>query len=316
MDYRGQDSNGEGLFGARNENSVLFSLDSLNALDSDASNNGGSAGFGGSGEESGLIDINTLQRMGGGGAASDEGGDVAPIAMESMVFNQVVTKHEKRKTAIIIAVFAVVLIAAVISIVVVIHTKDAERQEEKAQAELKLKEDAAKAQELQDKIALLEQQKQQAESDNKRRAADSEAIEAELEKLRNAQANLAAGGGADAAANANSGKKGDKKPGTAAKPGDSPAPAAPAAAKPSGGGKASVEAVKSALAAVNTKAQKCGKNGNLAVSFSIGGGKAKGVQATGGSFKGTATEKCILTVIEKHSWPDGNAPGIKYNFKL
>lgn len=315
MDYRGQDSNGEGLFGARNENSVLFSLDSLNALDSDASNNGGSAGFGGSGEESGLIDINTLQRMGGGGAATDEGGDVAPIAMESMVFNQVVTKHEKRKTAIIIAIFAVVLIAAVISIVVVIHTKDAERQEEKALAELKLKEDAAKAQELQDKIALLEQQKQQAESDNKRRAADSEAIEAELEKLRNAQANLAAGGNDDA--DAKSGKKGDRKGGSgSAKSGDSPAPAAPAPAKPAGGGKASVEAVKSALGAVNTKAQKCGKNGNLAVSFSISGGKAKGVQATGGSFKGTATEKCILTVIDKHSWPDGSASGIKYNFKL
>ncbi len=312
MDYKDQDGNSEGLFGARNENSVLFSIDSLNALDSEASNNGGT-GFGPSGEESGLIDINTLQRM-GGASSSDEGGDVAPIAMESMVFNQVVTKHEKRKTAIIIAVFVVVLITAAITIIAIINSKNAEMEQATLEQKKEAEETARQLQAKQDEIDALEQKNKQAEADSKRRTAEIEEIEAAYKKQLEAQS-----ANSDMPDSAAGGKKGGaKKGGGAAKPGESgdgDAPAAPAPAK-SAGGKASPEAVKSALQAVTTKAQKCGKNGNLAVSFSIGGNKAKGVSATGGSFKGTATEKCILTVIEKHSWPDGTASGIKYNFKL
>lgn len=315
MDYRDQDNNSEGLFGARNENSVLFSIDSLNALDNEASNNGGT-GFGPSGEESGLIDISTLQRM-SGSSSSDEGGDIAPVAMESMVFNQVVTKHEKRKTAIIIGVFVAVLLAAGLSIFFIIQNKQEEEAELKHQQEIAAEQSKKEAEALQKRIDELELAKQQAESDNKRRKAEQEEIDAELQRLRDAQANLAADPGEGSAAG---GKKGGGKKGGggAAKPGDggADAAAAPAAPAKSGGGKASPEAVKAALQAVNTKAQKCGKNGSLAVSFSISGNKAKSVSATGGSFKGSATEKCILTVIEKHSWPDGAASGIKWNFKL
>jgi hypothetical protein len=194
---------------------------------------------------------------------------------------------------------------------------EAEKQEQAQKDEIELQKKQQEAEALQKKIEELELAKQQAESDNKRRKAEQEEIDAELQRLRDAQANLAADPGEGSSAG---GKKGGgKKGGAAAKPGDAgagaDAAAAPAPAK-SGGGKASPEAVKAALQAVSTKAQKCGKNGNLAVTFSISGNKAKGVSATGGSFKGSATEKCILTVIEKHSWPDGNAPGIKYNFKL
>ena len=70
------------------------------------------------------------------------------------------------------------------------------------------------------------------------------------------------------------------------------------------------------LKAANQKATKCGRGGNLTVQFDISGNKAKNIKAVGGSFAGTATEKCILTVVEKHSWPDGTAKGVKYPFKL
>ena len=307
MDYRDQDSNSEGLFGARNENSVLFSLDSLNALDSDASNNNGS-GYGNSGEESGLIDINTLTKMSNSGSDSDDG-ESAPIAMESMVFNQVVTKHEKRKTALIIigfVVFALVAVTAGYFIIKDIQEKNAKEMHEQ---EIAAEQSKKEAEELQKKIDELEQQKQQAESEGKRRQADQEEIEKQLAKLRAQQAELAT---PDTGDSGDSSKKGNKK--NTSKPGAPSEPSAPAA--PPAPKKASVEAVKSALGAVSTKAQKCGKGGSLSVSFNISGNKAKGVQATGGSFKGTATEKCILTVINNHSWPDGTASGIKYTFKL
>ena len=66
----------------------------------------------------------------------------------------------------------------------------------------------------------------------------------------------------------------------------------------------------------NTKASKCGKNGSLTVQFNLSNNTAKGVKAVGGSFAGTATEKCILTVVEKYRWPDGTASGSKYPFKF
>jgi hypothetical protein len=48
-------------------------------------------------------------------------------------------------------------------------------------------------------------------------------------------------------------------------------------------------------------------------------GKAKNVTAVGGTFKGTPTEKCILTVVEKHNFPEfsgADVNGIKYKYQL
>ena len=75
-------------------------------------------------------------------------------------------------------------------------------------------------------------------------------------------------------------------------------------------------AVMEALKAANQKATKCGKNGSLTVRFNLTNTQAKDVKAIGGSFAGSATERCILTVVENHNWPDGTAQGIKFTFKL
>ena len=47
-------------------------------------------------------------------------------------------------------------------------------------------------------------------------------------------------------------------------------------------------------------------------------GSAKSVKAIGGSFQGSASERCILTVVEKHQFPTftGAAIPVKYTFKL
>ena len=226
MDYRDQDSNSEGLYGARNENSVLFSLDSLNALDNETSNSGGT-GFGNSGEESGLIDINTLTKMSGASSSSDAG-DVAPIAMESMVFNQVVTKHEKRKNLIIVAVIAVLVIGAAIAIFMVVRNSQEELKHEQEAAQIEAQKQADEAKALREQIEELERQKKQAESDGQRRAADQQALEDQIKKLKEAEDKLNAGG-AGAAPDADSGdKKGNKKTDAKKDSGGSDSPAAPA----------------------------------------------------------------------------------------
>ncbi len=316
MDYRDQEGNGEGLFGARNENSVLFSLDNLNALDSDSNGGGNGSGLNTSGDASGLIDLNTLSKMGGSTSSGDD--DIASgVVMESMVFNQVVAKKSKIHIGIFVGVF-VVLVGIIIAVSYNLYTDKAE-ETAKAKQEMqdKADEDLKKAQELQAKIDQLEKEKEAAEIEGKRRSAEQAEIDKELARLREAQMNAqVAAGGADAGAAAAGGKadsKSGKKTGGSKDSGGSAAPAAPAAPKTKAPDK---NALISALKAANTKAGKCGKNGSLTVQFNLSNNTAKGVKAVGGSFAKSATEKCILTVVEKHNWPDGTAAGIKYTFKL
>ena len=106
MDFN--ENNGERLFEARNENSVLFSLDSLNAIDKESEN--GEGGLNTNSEASGLINLNMLSQMSDNGESGNEGGLGEPV-MGSMTFNQVVTRKNKRNLAIIISAFVLVLIA-------------------------------------------------------------------------------------------------------------------------------------------------------------------------------------------------------------
>lgn len=317
MDYRDQDGNGEGLFGARNENSVLFSLDNLNALDSDSNGGGSGSGLNTSGDASGLIDLNTLSKMGGTTSSGDD--DIAGgVVMESMVFNQVVAKKSKIHIGIFVAVF-VVLVGIIVGVSYSMYTDKAEETAKTKQEALdKANEDLKKAQELQAKIEQLEKEKEAAEIEGKRRSAEQAEIDKELARLREAQMNAqVAAGGADAGAAPAAGGKSDsksgKKSGGSKDSGGSAAAAAPAAPKTKAPDK---NVLISALKAANTKAGKCGKNGSLTVQFNLSNNTAKGVKAVGGSFAKSATEKCILTVVEKHNWPDGTASGIRYTFKL
>jgi hypothetical protein len=310
MDYRDQDSNAEGLFGARNENSVLFSLDNLNAIGDDSNNGAGGTGFGSSGDASGLIDLNTLSKM--SGASSEEDGEAGgmPI-MESMVFNQVVTKKKKQTIGFVIGGFVLVIAIAVVAFIVMYNNSLEEKEALEAAQNEQLEQDRKNAAELEAQIAKLEREKKEAEAENMRRSAKQEEIDKELARLREAQMNAQV---ADAEAPAPDGKPGSKKkPSNSGNSGAAAAPAPAAAPKNKAPDKGELLA---ALKAANTKAQKCGKNGSLNVQFNLSGNSAKGVKASGGSFAGSATEKCILTIVEKHRWPDGTASGIKYTFKL
>ena len=89
MDFRDQDGNSESLFGARNENSVLFSIDDLQSNDGDMNSSGANP----SGDASGLINLSTLSAMSQSEGGQGENGD--SFGMQSMVFNSVVPKKAR-----------------------------------------------------------------------------------------------------------------------------------------------------------------------------------------------------------------------------
>jgi len=306
MDYK-DDGNGEGLFAARNENSVLFSLDSLTALDKGTSDNStGSSSS--SGDASGLIDLSTLANMSNSGSKdslTDE-----PV-MESMVFNQVVTKKSKRNIALIVAAFVIVIAGAIGTILYITHTT-AEKARIAQEEQAKIDAEKAKEAEAKDKeIRELEQKIKEAEAEGKRREADQKAVEEELKKLNDQKQALLANGAADPntdSKNKKNDKKSDSKPNSPSGNDSAPAPVVQKAPDKN--------KLIAALKDANTKAMKCGKGGNLTVQFNLSNNTAKGVKALGGSFAGSATEKCILTVVQKHNWPDGTASNIKYTFKF
>ena len=106
MDFRDQDGNSESLFGARNENSVLFSIDDLQSNDGDMNSSGANP----SGDASGLINLSTLSAMSQSEGGQGENGD--SFGMQSMVFNSVVPK-KARNWFIAVIIIAVVLVLGI-----------------------------------------------------------------------------------------------------------------------------------------------------------------------------------------------------------
>ena len=309
MDYNNQENN-EALFGARNENSVLFSLDSLNSLDED--NNDG--GLNTNSEASGLINLDMLNKM-SHESSSDEDGIVAnPMnPMGSMVFNQVIAKKSKRNIIFIIVGFVVVIALGVAGAYWVYHNAQKEKEAMQASEEKARMEAAAKAEEDEAAVkAELEKSQQEQENKDKEIAelkkmiADRDRENQLREQAKNDASDVAAANAANK--KPSSGKPSNSGTGTAA--------AAPA--KPSGA-KADPAAIKAALAEANKKATKCAKNGSLNISFTLNSsGKASGVSAVGGTFKGTPSEKCILTVFGNHHYPSfsGSSIPVKYTVRL
>ena len=309
MDFN--ENNGERLFEARNENSVLFSLDSLNALDKESDGNDGSLNT--NSEASGLINLNMLTQISGEDTSGFDD-TKSPMSMGSMTFNQVVTKKNKRNIAIVIAAFAVLLIGACV-VGYMIYQSGQEKiaqNDDKAQTEIK-EIDAAKT-ELENQKQALEDKVKQLETDTETLNQKDEEIAKLQEQLRQLQLNGAPPPTTDGKPGKGGG--GANKGGGGGNAGGGDAPAAPP--KPSGP-KADPNAIKAALADANKKAAKCAKGGTLNISFSLSGnGKASGVKAVGGTFKGTPSEKCVITVFEKYSYPTFSGPAIpvKYTVKL
>lgn len=304
----GNDFNGnESLVGQRNENSVLFSLDSLASLDENESG-GGSSGFsfGGSGDASGLIDLNTLASIGAGSSAPDELDGVR-------VFNTVASKRGRRRMIIITAAIVVALIALA-GVGYYFLQKEAEKRNEiAAMLEREKTIEAERVAKLQLELEIARQKQQELEIEAKRRVVDQEAVRLQLEAQEANKAKV------DEEANAGADNKGSSSKGSSKKPsGNDGAGTAVEAKAPAGKGP-SPDEVKNALVDSATKAKKCAKNGNLVVSMTLTGkGNAKNIKADSGTFKGTPTERCILTVVEKHNFPtfSGKDVPVKYNYKL
>ena len=308
MDY--QDGNGEGLFGARNENSVLFSLDSLTAMENEQSG-AGEGSFGTSGDASGLIDLNTLSKLSAG--ASVEGVGESDV-MGSTVFNEVSTKEKRRNVLLIVAIIVVLILGSGGLVFFILHKTDEEKAAMAEKSQEQIDAEQNKQAELQKRLEELEQKNADQAAELTKREANDKAVQEELERAR--EAARAAGVGVNVA---DQGGDKPKRPGGSGSAAKGDAPAGDAAAAPAPAPKAKTidkGVLVAALKDATTKAAKCGKGGSLTVSFNIKNGSAANVTAAGGSFAGTATEKCILTVFQKYNWPDGNASGIKYPVKL
>ncbi|MBO5752843.1 MAG: hypothetical protein J6S69_04005 [Proteobacteria bacterium] len=312
MDFKNNDN---GLFGARNENSVLFSLEDLNSIDNSNSDNAGS-GFGSSGDASGLINLDMLSKMGSsaGAGSDDEDGSIGGVAMESMVFNKVVEKRTTRNYALIIGICVLLLaVAGGCAFFFISSSKTEKLEAEKALAAAEASEEAERAANERE-VAELKAQLEAMKKQNLDSAEDKARLEAMIQKLEDAEMQAKVAGGGDEEKKTTAAKK---PSGTTAK---ASAGSAPKAASSGGGaGKPDPEKIRAALGDAANKAKKCGKNGTLLVQMNINSsGSAKGVKGVSGTFKGTATEKCIITVVEKHQFPafSGNAIPVKYNFKL
>ena len=312
MDFRDQDGNSESLFGARNENSVLFSIDDLQSNDGDMNSSGANP----SGDASGLINLSTLSAMSQSEGGQGENGD--SFGMQSMVFNSVVPK-KARNWFIAVIIIAVVLVLGIAGVGGYLwYSSDQERQaeleklKEKSESDLKAAKDAGSVtiQELQKELEIEKENAKNAKAalvESEKKAEDAKRL---AEQQRQTQEALDA--------NKTPSKSAGGGSGSAKKPTPGPGAEAVASGKATSKPPSSAE-VKKALESCQKKATKCAKNGTLTVQMSINSaGSAKNVKAVGGTFQGSASEKCILTVVEKHQFPTftGAAIPVKYTFKL
>ena len=312
MDFRDQDGNSESLFGARNENSVLFSIDDLQSNDGDMNSSGANP----SGDASGLINLSTLSAMSQSEGGQGENGD--SFGMQSMVFNSVVPK-KARNWFIAVIIIAVVLVLGIAGVGgYLLYSSDQERQaeleklKEKSESDLKAAKDAGSVtiQELQKELEIEKENAKNAKAalvESEKKAEDAKRL---AEQQRQTQEALDANKAPSKSAGGGSG--------SAKKPTPGPGAEAVASGKATSKPPSSAE-VKKALESCQKKATKCAKNGTLTVQMSINSaGSAKNVKAVGGTFQGSASEKCILTVVEKHQFPTftGAAIPVKYTFKL
>ena len=277
-----------------------------------------SSGANPSGDASGLINLSTLSAMSQSEGGQGENGD--SFGMQSMVFNSVVPK-KARNWFIAVIIIAVVLVLVIGGVGGYLWYSSYQEQQKvlteleeekiKKQAEVdKAKQDAAN--ELDTK---LKEQKAKFDAEKaaliKKNDEDAKRI---VEQQRQTQEALDANKAPSKPAGGGSGSGSAKKPTPTPGPGAEAVASGKATSKPP-----STAEVKKALESCQKKATKCAKNGTLTVQMSINSaGSAKNVKAVGGSFQGSASEKCILTVVEKHQFPTftGAAIPVKYTFKL
>ncbi|MGI5830651.1 MAG: hypothetical protein ACOX8U_10875 [Bradymonadia bacterium] len=303
----GINEQGDGdLVGQRNENSVLFSLDSLARADeSDGQGAGAGFSFGSGGDQSGLIDLNTLAKLGAGGG--DDSNMEVPV-----VFNDVGYRRRSKGLIIGMVIISLLLVGGGIAGYFVYQNMKAEQAARDEQARLEAERLAQVERDKKELEAKLEQARLEAEAESKRREADAEAVRLALAKQAEEEAAQAADSGGGSAGSG-SRKTGSKTPSkTSTTTATAPAPSKGSGPKPAD--------VRNALLASADKAKKCAKGGTLDVSFTLNGdGKATNVTATGGSFKGTATERCIITVVQRHDFPrfsGSPVKGVKFTYKM
>lgn len=308
MDFRDQDGNSESLFGARNENSVLFSIDDLQSNNGDMNSSGANP----SGDASGLINLSTLSAMSQSDSTSDNGDS---FGMQSMVFNNVVPKKARNAMLATIIVASVLVLGLIAGGIFLYSSMSADRAEELAAL------NAQREQELQDAEAAKDAATKELQAKLAAKDAEFERQRAELLKKQNDEADRIANEQRKVEEALDANKESSRSAGRGSvekKPTPGPGAEAVASGKATSKPPSSAE-VKKSLEACQKKAMKCAKNGTLTVQMSINSaGSAKSVKAIGGSFQGSASERCILTVVEKHQFPTftGAAIPVKYTFKL
>ena len=320
------------MIGARSENSVLFSLSSLQAVsassapDTSASVSGGSGGGG-----AGLIDVKALaaspavaRRRTNEVIDSFNGGDAVPMATVLPLG----TKKDNTKLYIALAFASAIIIALIIAFAMILSS---DKEEPVARQSAKLNEavdqnlgieaDVVAANEKEKKEA---EEKKAAEEKAKKEAEDAEAKKAEEEKKaaeeKKAEEEKKAAEEPEPKADTkkpeakkDTKKKADKKSADTPKAEEKPAEAkktetkkpeakaeapAPAAASNSIGKSDIQAAFRSAGAQIRTCARSSTVKGSMKVSFTIkGDGRVAGAKCVSPEFASSPAATCVIKVI-------------------
>ena len=318
------------MLNQRSENSVLFSLNNLTAVGDKGPNqsqagyasSGGGAATGGAGKDkSGLIDLSTLAQLGAGQALGDAQGEEG--AQVPVLFN---TGSKKSNRGLILGIVFLILVVlglgGFVGYLMVFKEEEKKQTAEEETEEPKEDENAiAKAE--QDKLA---HQKKLDEEAAAARLAEKEEKGEEKSGEPAVEGEETGEEGEETATAKEDGKKRSSKKDeekSSSKKDDKKSKVDEAVANLDKNEKKKVplskKAVGKVLKASEIRVRKCGKDGDLKVSFQIKpSGSVSGVKAVGGSFKGSATERCVLGIVKKLSFPefDGDPFPVKYPYKL
>ncbi len=307
----------DGLVSQRSENSVLFSLNNLTAInDNDASHGAGYASGGGAlggADKSGLIDLNTLARLGAGSATGGGDTSTGSAAAAPALFN-VGARRSNKGLMIGIAFLVIVVLGLGGTLTYLMVFKAEEPKPAVAEAEPEEKDPAAEAGVDPDTIVTHATARRVVDVPDEPEEDEEEKRKAE-EAARAAEEAAAAAKAAEASRRSSDrgSRRDDKKSG-----GDSGEAASESKPRSSGSGP-DPKAVRGVLDGSQARAKKCGKEGDIVVQFNLmPSGKTSGVKAAGGSLMGTPTERCVLGVVERLEFPSfsGSATPIKYSYKL
>ena len=326
--------NANDLVGARSENSVLFSLSSLQAVSAPApAASSSSGGFGGSND--GLIDVKALANAAPNMGKKRKSFEASPADLGSlgMVNRNIEFGNKKDNTPLIVGIIVggVVLIGLIIALVLTSRGGDVPQQqvnanidaeaqqaqagglgvedeaakkakaEEEAKAKAKAEEEAKAKAEEEAKAKAEEEAKAKAEEEAKAKAEEEAKAKAEEEAKAKAEEEAKAA----AAKKADTTKKADTKKADTKKTDTKAADSKPAASGGAALTKEQVQSViRSSFANVRTCSRTSTKKGQMKVSFMIkADGRVTGAKCVSPEFAGSPAASCVVKVVNGLKFP-------------